>query len=438
MTEELTAAELRDQINGSSSGAREFIKNLFDEGTFLERGTYVKNGEGYFEGVVTGSGSVDGRPVFAFVQDNDNQKGAFTAAHGKKIVSIYDAALRSGAPIVAVFSGAGAKITEGIYVLSAYGAVMAKVSEAKGLIPQIALIDGVCGGASAVLSQMFDVVIYTENANRYVSSRAEKVGKPHLVSDNAVSDIKKLLSLLPSNCEAGNICRIEAENINDIIDFAPLTDGDAHELISAMSDGAPIFLSDGFGKEALTALATLNGITVGIVANQPTENNGKLSCCASKKLASFINFCGSFNIPVITLVNTEGLSDGCDIDAFSRLAFAYTGCESSLITAIVGKAYGSAFTLMGSKALGADMVFALDCATISVLDPDTAVEFLNDSELKAASDPKVARESLKNEWLNTQASPISAARSGDVDDIVDSRELKQRIASVLEFSVFGA
>lgn len=438
MTEKLTAAELREQINSSSSGAREFIKNLFDEGTFLERGTYVKNGEGYFEGVVTGCGSVDGRPVFAFVQDNDNKKGAFTAAHGKKILSLYDAALKSGAPIVAVFSGAGAKITEGIDVLSAYGAVMAKASEAKGSIPQIALIDGVCGGASAVLSQMFDVVIYTENANRYVSSRTEKIGKPHLVSEDAIADIKKLLSLLPSNCEEGNVCGSETDDINVAIDFSALTDGDAHELVSALSDGDPIFLSDSFGKEALTALATLNGITVGIVSNQPTENGGKLSCCASKKLASFINFCGSFNIPIITLVNTTGLGDGCDIDAFSRLAFAYTSCESPLITAIVGKAYGSAFTLMGSKSLGADTVFALDTATISILDPDTAVEFLNDSELKSASDPKAAREGLKNEWLNTEASPLYAARSGDVDDIVDPHELKQRIASALEFSVFGA
>ena len=159
MANKFTASELREQINNSSSGAREFINNLFDDGTFLERGTYVKNGEGYFEGVVTGSGAVDGRPVFAFVQDFDNEKGAFTAAHGKKITSLYDQALRAGAPMVAVFSGAGAKVKEGIDVLSAYGAVMTKVSAAKGVIPQIALIDGVCGGASAVLSQMFDIVI---------------------------------------------------------------------------------------------------------------------------------------------------------------------------------------------------------------------------------------------------------------------------------------
>ena len=433
MANKFTASELREQINNSSSGAREFINNLFDDGTFLERGTYVKNGEGYFEGVVTGSGAVDGRPVFAFVQDFDNEKGAFTAAHGKKITSIYDQALRAGAPMVAVFSGAGAKVKEGIDVLSAYGAVMTKVSAAKGVIPQIALIDGVCGGASAVLSQMFDIVIYTDKANRYITSRAEKTGKPHLATENAVADIKALLALLPSNCEDGNVCGDEAANINDPVDVSTLIDGDAHELVTVISDNAPVFLSETYGKEALTALTTLNGRTVGVVANQPTENNGSLTCCAAKKLASFIDFCGSFGIPVLTLVNTTGLADGCDLNAFASLAFAYTECPSPVVTAVVGKAYGSAFTLLGSKSLGADMVLALDSAVISVLDPDTAVEFLYDSELKAASDPVAERASLKDQWLKTEASPLNAARSGDIDDVVDSCELKQRLASALEF-----
>ena len=433
MSEKLTADELREQINVSSSEAREFIKELFDEGTFLERGTYVKNGEGYFEGVITGSGSVENRPVFAFVQDFDTEKGAFTSAHGKKITSLYDQALRSGAPMVAVFTGAGAKITEGIDVLSSYGRVMAKVTEAKGIIPQIAIINGVCGGASAVLSQMFDIVICTDKANRYLSSRQEKIGKSHIITDNAVSDLKTLLALLPSNCEDGNICGEENDGINEPIDVSSLIDGDVHDLISTLSDNEAIFLSDGFGKEAVTALSTLNGRTVGFVANQPTENGGALTCCASKKLASFIDFCGSFGIPVVTLVNTKGIGDGCDLNAFSSLAFAYTSCPSAIVTAIVGKAYGSAFTLLGSKSLGADMVFALDSAVISVLDPDTAVEFINDAELKASKDPASLRTSLKEEWINNEASPLNAARSGDIDDVIDSSELRQRLASALEF-----
>ena len=429
-----TASELREEIKVSSSAARTFIASLFDEGTFLERSTYVKNGAGDLEGVITGCGSVDSRPVFAFVQDTDNEKGAFSAAHGKKVASLYDAALRAGAPMVAVFSGAGAKVNEGIGVLSAYGAVMSKVSEAKGIIPQIALVDGVCGGASAILSEMFDVVVYTDGANRYLTSRGSKVGHPHIVTKDGVSTVKSLLSLLPSSCEEGTVMGDPDPEINDAFDVSSLVGGDVHQLIEALSDSQPLYLSDDHGKEAVTALVRLNGIVAGVAANQPAEKDGALTPCAAKKIASFVNFCGDFDIPVLTLVNTAGLNDGCEkLAPFADLVMAYTCCPSAVITAVVGKAYGSAFTLLGSKALGADTVFALDSAVISVLDPDTAVEFLNDAELKASSDPASLRASLKDQWINGEASPLNAARSGEIDDIVNSSELKARIASALEF-----
>ena len=429
-----SAAELREEINNSSCAARGFINALFDEGTFLEKGTYVKRGEGYFEGVVTGCGSVDGRPVFSFVQDADNEKGAFTAAHGKKIAALYEAALRTGAPVVALFSGAGAKVTEGVDVLSAYGSVMSAVSEAKGVIPQIAVVNGVCGGASAILSEMFDVVIVTEGANRYLTSRGDKVGHAHVVTDDSVSAVKSLLSLLPSSCDETAPLFDEDPAINDGIDFSALVDGDAHELVNALSDASPVFLSEESGKEAITALTRLNGRAVGVVATQPTENGGALTPCAAKKIAYFVDFCGDFNLPVITLVNSVGFKTGCGgLRAFSDLAFAYTSCPSAVVTAVVGKAYGSVFTLLGSRSLGADTVFALDSAEISILNPETAVEFLSDSELRASSDPATARQTLKDEWLSGEASPLNAARSGDIDDIVASAELKQRIASALEF-----
>ena len=151
---ESSAASLREEIASSTGSARRFLGAFFDEGTFLEIGTYVKNGaDGVFEGVVTGCGAVDGRPVFAFVQDYDNGRAAFTAAHAKKIVSLYDAALKAKAPVVGVFAGAGAKLSEGIDCLSAYGAVMAKSMEAASVLPQIAVIAGSCGGASAVFAK---------------------------------------------------------------------------------------------------------------------------------------------------------------------------------------------------------------------------------------------------------------------------------------------
>ncbi len=432
-----TSAELREEISGSTADARGFLSALFDEGTFLEFGTYAKKGgSGDFEGVITGCGSVDGRPVYAFVQDKNEDKAAFTASHGKKICALYDSALKAGAPVVGVFTSAGAKVEEGIDCLSAYGAVMAKINEAKAVIPQVAVVNGACTGAAAVISEMFDFAVMTDEGERYLIANGPSYSSADVVCKKAEapSRVRELLSFLPSNCEEGGVVGDESLGINEPIDASAYIDGDVKELITALSDGRnPVFLGDN-APELVTALMTFNGRAVGIVANQPTEKNGALTCAAAKKASRFVNICGDYEIPVITLVNTVGFKGDCKnyLTALSDLAFAYANCPIS-VTAVIGKAYGSAFTLMGSKALGCDFVFALDGAEISVLDPDTAVEFLYDSELKAASDPNAARASLKDEWLSGPASALTAARSGDIDDIVSSLELKQRMASALEF-----
>lgn len=432
-----TSAELREEINASSADARVLLSALFDEGTFLEFGTYVKQGEGNFEGVITGCGSVCGRPVYAFVQDKTNDKAAFTASHGKKICTLYDSALKAGAPVIGVFSGAGAKVSEGIDCLSAYGSVMAKISEAKALIPQIAVINGACGGASAVLSEMFDITVSTDKGDRYLVPNGDPIGNPDVVVSESelVATLTKLLSLLPSNCEEGTVIGDDCVSINEPLDVSAYVNGDVKDLISALSDDRmPTYLSENAAKELVTALITFNGRVIGIVANQPTENGGALTCASAKKAARFVNLCSDFEIPVVTLVNTVGFKGSCKnyLTALSDLAFAYTNSEIS-VTAIIGNAYGSAYTLMGSKSLGASFVFALDSAVISVLDPDTAVEFLYDSALKEAADPNAARASLREEWISGPASALTNARSGDIDDIVSGTELKQRMASALEF-----
>lgn len=432
-----TSAELREEVKASSADARVLLSSLFDDGTFLEFGTYVKQGEGNFEGVITGCGSVNGRPVYAFVQDKTVDKAAFTAAHGKKICSLYDSALKAGAPVVGVFSGAGAKVSEGIDCLSAYGAVMSKISEAKALIPQIAVINGACGGASAVVSEMFDLTVATENGERYLVANGASLGDADITTTEGElsSELRRLLSLLPSNCEEGTVLGDDCESINEPLDVSAYANGDVKDLISALSDDrAPLFLSEKQASEIVTALMTFNGRVVGVVANQPTENGGALTCASAKKAARFVNFCSDYDIPVLTFVNTVGFKGSCKnyLASLSDLAFAYRGCETC-VTAIIGNAFGSAYTLMGSKSIGASFVFALDNAVISVLDPDTAVEFLYDSELKAANDPNAARASLKNEWISGPASALTNARSGDIDDIVSGNELKQRMASALEF-----
>jgi len=284
---------------------------------------------------------------------------------------------------------------------------------------------------------MFDITISTDKGERYLIPNGDPIGNPDIVlpENELVATLTKLLSLLPSNCEEGTVIGDDCENINEPLDVNAYVDGDVKDLISALSDDrAPMYLSENLSKELVTALITFNGRVVGIVANQPTENGGALTCASAKKAARFVNLCSDFEIPVITLVNTVGFKGGCKnyLTALSDLAFAYTNSEIS-VTAIIGNAYGSAYTLMGSKSLGASFVFALDSAVISVLDPDTAVEFLYDSELKEAADPNATRASLKEEWISGPASALNNARSGDIDDIVSGTELKQRMASALEF-----
>ncbi len=445
---DISAASLREEIASSATAARALLAGLFDEGTFLEIGTYVNNNteNGAFEGVITGCGAVDGRPVFAFVQDYDNGRAAFTAAHGKKICALYDAAIRAKAPVVGVFSGAGAKLSEGIDCLSAYGAVMAKSHRARQVIPQIAVLTGTCGGASAVLSEMFDFAVADKTAaKRYVLPHANETDRPATKADLSVpaeelsGTVRRLLNYLPSNSTEGTVYSLAREDINtpaENVEALVAPAADVKELIAALADdGRFLELAGDAAPEMVCSLWELNGRVIGAVANQPAVEHGKLTAKAAKKAARFVDFLGRFKIPVLTLVNTEGLGGkecDCYAEALARLARAYIACPSPKVTAVVGKAYGSAFTLLGSKQLGADLVFALDSAVISVLPTETAVEFVWDKRLKAASDPQAARLALREEWDKTVASPLAAARSGDIDDIIAFDELKQRLAAGFE------
>lgn len=448
---DISAASLREEIASSATAARAFLAELFDEGTFLEIGTYVKNTteNGTFEGVITGCGAVDGRPVFAFVQDYDNGRAAFTAAHGKKICALYDAAIRAKAPVVGVFSGAGAKLSEGIDCLSAYGAVMAKSHRAKQVIPQIAVLTGTCGGASAVLSEMFDFTVADKaSAKRYILPHASEGDRPATKADLSVptaelsGTVRRLLNYLPSNSTEGTVYSLAREDINipaENVEALVAPDADVKELIAALADdGRFLELAGDVAPEMVCSLWELNGRVIGAVANQPAVEQGKLTAKAAKKAARFVDFLGRFGIPVLTLVNTEGMGGKeccCYGESLAKLAEAYLACPSPKVTAVVGKAYGSAFTLLGSKQLGADLVFALDSAVISVLPTETAVEFVWDERLKAADDPQAARLALREEWDKTIASPLAAARSGDVDDIIAFDELKQRLA--VGFEILG-
>lgn len=423
------------------------IAALFDAGTFVETGAWMKRAEGDLAAVVCGYGSIGGKLVYAFSQDSDRKKGAFDALQAEKIASLYRMALKNGAPVIGVFDSVGATVTDGASAMSAYGKLLKAVSDASGVIPQIAVIKGVCAGMAATVAAMFDVAVTVKETSRwYVNAPfliGKEIGSDESVSENGLSSISvesesealamagKLVAMLPSNNEDGVI----AEDVADDVNRTVAVDGTVTKaLIEQIADASAfIELGASYAKDMLVGFATVGGVTCGVVANNGKENGGVISCDGAKKAARMIAFCDSFSIPVLTLIDSVGVEAGKPAEnaplaaQLGKLAMAYATASTAKITVVVGKAYGAAFTLMGSKALGADMVYALPDAEISVMNPASAVAFLWNDRITA----EISRASLEKTWVEENATPAVAAADGSIDDIIPTSELRQRIAAAV-------
>ena len=382
---------------------------LYDAGTFVEMGAFVRRcGEDQpYDAVLTGYGSVNGRLAFAFVQDSDRKAGALDATGADKIEKLYARALAVGAPVIGVFDSAGAVVYDGASALSAYGRVMKCVSDASGIIPQIAVIGGACTGMATTMTAMFDLTVATEEQATDLTA---------VVTEDPAAAVRALIELLPRNNKDVNAI----DPTDDMGRPVALANG-----VATVADHASLtVLYEGMGKEITAALCRMGGQTVGLVSL-----GGQLTADGARKAARLVSFCDSFSIPVVTLVDSEGAdsADPASASAFGKLAKAYITATTPKVTAVVGKAYGAAFTLMGSHALGADLALALEGSVISTLAPETAVAFaMND---KITTDK--SRAEVENEWRETYASPRAAAESGDVDDVIPEAELRARIISAL-------
>lgn len=437
--------------NGAKDGfcARTRIKALFDEGTFVEMGAYVrrKQNESEFEGVICGYGAIEGRLVFAFSQDSSRMKGAFDEMHARKITDVYTAAIKNGAPVVGIFDSMGAIVYDGVSALAAYGTLMKCVSDASGVIPQIAVIPGVCAGSAATVSAMFDfTVTVTEKTKLYVGSPfllGDKNGSAEFASENGlsaktVSDeaeayacVRELLSLLPQNNAEGTVV---ADIADDLARKVSVDAADMRGIVELIGDSCRFFeLYSAYAPELITGFTAFGGLTAGVIANNAEINDGALTAQAARKAARFVSFCDSFGIPLVTLVNSRGLdiSENAEkapyASELAKLAFAYTSSENAKVTVVCGKAFGAAYTLMGSKSVGADIAFALDSAEIGVLPPESAVAFVWNDRVDGAE----SREALEKQWTEICSSPVDAAEKGEIDDIIDGTELRARICAAL-------
>ena len=446
-----TAAELRGALYASEgSDARAQIAMLFDRDTFVEIGAYTKRGfsdfiaterSSEFEGVICGYGAIDGKLAFAFVEDASRMGGAIDERHAKKITDLYRMAINNGAPVIGVFNSNGTDIFEGTAGLAAYGKIITAVTHASGIIPQIAYVSGNCIGTCAAIASMFDIVVKKDGASLYVSSPAltgEKDAQDAIVAYTGTEEqcagyIIALISFLPSNSSVGiqgaEICTDNLNRKLGNLDFG----GDALSTISVIADNSMfIELTHGYAPAASTAFTTIGGVKCGIVATSYSKNEGRIDVEAARKISKFITLCDSFSIPVVTLVDSLGLAinkknEQLFAPELAKLAMAYASSVCPKITVILGHAIGASFVLLGSKSLGADLVYATEESEIGALSAASGVAFAWD---KYITEEKT-REELINEWKMTVSSPANAASSGENDDIISINEMRARICSAL-------
>ncbi|MGI6238882.1 MAG: acyl-CoA carboxylase subunit beta [Christensenellales bacterium] len=437
--------------------ARARIAQLFDAASFVELDTLNAQA-----GVVTGYGLIDGNPAYAFCQDFTVKGGSVGAAHARKVVKIMDLAEKTGAPVIGLYDSAGARLDEGIDALNAYAQIAARIGALSGVVPQISLVLGPCGGVASALAGMSDFVVMSKNGALFVNGpmvvsaaagkettlseiggaqASMKSGVAQIVAEGdeeAIAKARALIGMLPANNldEAIAPCtddlNREAAQLNAIA-----ADADAREMIAQIADhGAYIELGEDFAPSMVTALAKIGGTTVGIVANQPAKDEGRLSVYGCKKAARFVAFCDCYSIPVVTLANSMGMKistapQGELSRAAAQLLFAYAEASTARVALITGNAVGMGYLSQASRATS-DAVYAWPGAVISAITPAIAAQLLYADEMKAADDPYKTRAALENRYADEVADGVSAAELGYVDDVIEPASTRQMIAAALE------
>lgn len=448
--------------------ARERIDAFFDADTFQEMGAYAHHHAKEFgmdrkrmpgDGVITGVGQVDGQSVALFSQDFMVSGGTLGEVHADKIVDVMAYAGKCGIPIVGINDSGGARIQEGVNALTGYSRVFRQNILLSGVVPQIAVIAGPCAGGAAYSPALMDLVVMTKkHAQMFITGpeviravtgqqcTAEEVGGAqmhasvsgniHFVAEDdadALRIVQKLLTYLPPN----NL-QDPPHKPSPTLDLAPnpaldalvpsdaKTPLDMRQVIEAIFDRGSFFEVHAlFARNIIVGFARLDGMVVGIVANQPMVKAGTLDIDAADKSARFIQLCDAFNVPLISLVDVPGFLPGLGqerggiIRHGSKMLFAWSTASVPKITLILRKAYGGAYMAMDSKEMGADMVFAWPCAEIAVLGAEGAINILFRSELKQCADPKARAAEIAAEYRQKFAAPWQAAESGQLTDVIE-------------------
>ena len=461
-------------------GARERLLHLFQPGTFQEVGTFVQHQCAAFDmekhdfpgdGVVTGTGFVDGRQVTAFSQDFTVLGGSLGKMHAHRMIMGMDHALKSGTPVVMIADSGGARIQEGVDALSGYGQVFHRNVDLSGVVPQIAVIAGPCAGGAAYSPALMDFVIMTRrNAQLFITGpevirsvtgravtmeevggaemHAAVAGNVHFIAEDdrhALDIARRLLSYLPSNnsddpphqLDAG-LSLAEDEGIERLAQSDPSAPMDMHAIVRRIVDNGDFLeVHQQFARNIVTGFARVGGVVTGVIANNSMEKAGCLDIDASDKGSRFIRFCDCFNIPLTTLVDVPGFLPGIEqerggiIRHGAKMLFAYAAATVPKITIICRKAYGGSYVAMCSQDLGADAVFAWPTAEVAVMGAEGAVGILNRKELAEAEDPVRRRAELAANYRAEFASPYLAAARGHLSDIIEPASTRATLALTL-------
>ncbi|HTY08031.1 MAG TPA: carboxyl transferase domain-containing protein [Candidatus Edwardsbacteria bacterium] len=460
--------------------ARERLDLLLDPQSFVEFDAFVKHRCDTFgmdkveipaDGVVTGYGTVEGRPIFVFSQDFTVTGGSLGEGHALKIVKMQDMALKMGVPVVGINDSGGARIQEGVDSLHGYGMIFFRNTRASGVIPQISVIMGPCAGGAVYSPAITDFVFMVNKvSNMYITGpqvikavMGEEIGLEELggahthnsasgnghfmfpSEEHCFAGVRKLLSFLPANNledppvveNSDEPGRIDME-LRTIVPTNPKKPYDVKDIILRVVDNGDFLeVHELYAPNIVVGLGRVNGQTVGVVANQPTVLAGCLDINASDKAARFIRFCDAFNIPLLTFVDCPGYLPGRQqehggiIRHGAKILFAYSEATVPKITVTLRKSYGGAHIAMCNKDLGSDLMLAWPQAEIAVMGAEGAVNVIFRKQIDAAEDKAKRRGELIEEYETMFSNPYEAAKRGYVDAVIPPEETRGRVASAL-------
>jgi acetyl-CoA carboxylase carboxyltransferase component len=471
------------QVAMGKMTARERIIELLDDKSFFEYDLFVEHAAKDFDmdkkylagdGVITGTGTINGFPVCIYAQDFTVAGGSLGYMHARKITKIMDHAMKLKVPIIGINDSGGARIQEGVNSLAGYGEIFYRNTMASGVIPQISVILGPCAGGAVYSPALTDFVFVVDKISKMFITgpeviksvlgeeismedlggakvHSETTGNAHFYSESekeCFAQIKELFSYIPWNnkktAEKFPAKPPKAKNykISKIFPSEATEPYDVRDIIRAMSDNSDFFeIQELWAANITIGFMRMNGNTVGVVANQPLVLAGVLDVDSSDKGARFIRYCDAFNIPILTLVDLPGYLPGIDqehsgvIRHGAKLLYAYSEATVPKITVILRKAYGGGYIAMCSSHLKADFVFAWPTAEIAVMGPTGAANIIFRKEIAAAKDPDKVRAEKVEEYKQKYANPYVAAAYGYIDAVIEPKETRKFILHALDISM---